>query len=216
MKHSLVIVDDHVLISNAIRSIISDFKDFEVLYECYNGQELVKAFAAGQPVPEIVLLDVSMPIMNGFETALWLKINHPSVLVLALSMQNDETSLIKMVRNGARGYLLKNTSPTELEEALHIVIKNAYYYPDWASSILFTKGSKPSKKAHNDTVIDLLSEKEQLFLILCTTEMSYKEIGDKMSVSGRTVEKYRDQLFQKLRLKSRVGLAMYALKNNLI
>ncbi len=216
MKHSIVIVDDHVLIANAIRSIISDFEDFEVLYECYNGQELVSAFAAGQPVPEIVLLDVSMPLMDGFETALWLKINYPSVLVLALSMQNDENSLIKMVRNGARGYLLKNTSPTELEHALHIVIKNAFYYPEWASNILFSIGGKLSETAQNDSVMNLLSEKEKLFLILCTTEMSYKEIGDKMSLSGRTVENYRDQLFKRLKVKSRVGLAMYAMKNNLV
>lgn len=216
MKHSIVIVDDHVLIANAIRSIISDFKDFEVLYECYNGQELVSAFAAGQPVPEIVLLDVSMPLMDGFETALWLKINYPSVLVLALSMQNDENSLIKMVRNGARGYLLKNTSPTELEHALQIVIKNAFYYPEWASNILFSIGGKLSETTQNDSVMNLLSEKEKLFLILCTTEMSYKEIGDKMSLSGRTVENYRDQLFKRLKVKSRVGLAMYAMKNNLV
>jgi DNA-binding NarL/FixJ family response regulator len=211
MKHSIVIVDDHVLIANAIRSIISDFEDFEVLYECYNGQELVSAFKDGQPVPKIVLLDVSMPIMDGFETAFWLKINYPSVLVLALSMQNDENSLIKMVRNGARGYLLKNTSPTELEHALHIVIKNAFYYPEWASNILFANAGK-------DLIVTSfsLNEKEKIFLSLCTTEMSYKEIGDKMSISTRTVEKYRDNLFQKLGLKSRVGLAMYAMKNNLI
>lgn len=210
MKHSIVIVDDHILIAKAIASILHNFDQFEVLYECENGKELQEKCSDPSNVPNIVLLDISMPIMDGFETAKWLKQVHPKVLVMALSMQDDEQSLIKMVKCGAKGYLLKNVHPIELKNALNNLIRTGYYYPDWATSKLIESISNqdplPSYEVH-------LSDRETEFLRYCTTEMSYKEIGDKMCCSTRTIETYRDHLFEKLGLKSRVGLAVYAIKN---
>ncbi len=211
MKHSIVIVDDHILIAKAIGSILGNFDQFEVLYECENGKELQEKFKKKNNIPRIVLLDISMPVMDGFETAKWLKENHPEVLVMALSMQDDEQSLIKMVKSGARGYLLKNVHPIELENALNNLIRTGYYYPDWATSKVFASLS-------NEVIIPQaeeiqLTEKEKTLLGYCATEMSYKEIADKMFCSTRTVESYRDSLCEKLKLKSRVGLAVYAIKN---
>lgn len=215
MKHSIVIVDDHVLIAKALGSIMSNFEDFEVLYECGNGKELQEKFTSKKNIPSIVLLDISMPIMNGFETSKWLRENHPNVLVLALSMQDDEQSLIKMIKNGARGYLLKNVAPTELETALKTIINNGFYYPDWASNIVFanmmgTVTSQPAPIHIND-----LSDREKEFLSLCITEMSYKEISEKMFCSPRTIESYRNNLCEKLNVKTRVGLAVFAIKSGL-
>lgn len=213
MKNTIAIVDDHILIAEALRSIIGNFKDFEVLYECHNGKELQEKCAEKSNIPNIVLLDVSMPIMNGFETATWLKMEHPEVLILALSMQDDEVSLVKMVKSGAKGYLLKNVHPTELEKALLALVKNGFYFPNWALSKVFAAlGDNETEDSLNSIKI---SDREKDFLKHATTEMSYKEISDKMFCSPRTVESYRDSLFEKLNLKTRVGLAVYAIKNGL-
>lgn len=216
MKHSIVIVDDHILIAKALGSIMSNFADFQVLYECENGKELQAKFAISKDnIPSIVLLDVSMPVMNGFETSKWLRENHPNVLVLALSMQDDEQSLIKMIKNGARGYLLKNVAPSELETALKTIVNNGYYYPEWASSIVFSNMMNNSPNQNTTTISLDLSDREKEFLKLCITDMSYKEISEKMFCSPRTIESYRNSLCEKLNIKTRVGLAVYAIKSGL-
>jgi DNA-binding NarL/FixJ family response regulator len=210
MKKSIVIVDDHVLIAQALKGIISNFEKFEVLYECENGKALQDKFKVGSTIPDIVLLDISMPIMDGFETAKWLKENHPSVLIMTLSMQDDEQSVIKMIKNGSHGYLLKNTHPAELEKSLLKLINDGYYYPDWASRMVFSSLNNESDK-NNPSV--KLTDREKEFLSYTVTEMNYKEIAEKMFCSPRTVESYRDSLFEKLELKTRVGLAVYTIKN---
>ena len=210
MKYSIAIVDDHILIAKALAGIIKNFTAFEVLYECEHGKALQEKFINKKNIPNIVLLDISMPVMDGFETALWLKESHPEVLIIALSMQDDERSLIKMVKSGANGYLLKNVHPLELENALTTLVKNGFYYPNWAASKVFSSlGSISSAK--NETIN--ITEREKEFLQYSITEMSYKEIAEKMFCSPRTVESYRDSLFEKLGLKTRVGLAVYAMKN---
>ncbi|MFY7811641.1 MAG: DNA-binding response regulator, partial [Flavobacterium sp.] len=141
-----------------------------------------------------------------FETAIWLKENHPKVLIMALSMQDDEKSLIKMIRNGAHGYLLKNISPLELKDALSTLLLQKFFYPDWVSKIII------SSFKDNEIVINL-SDREKEFLNYVATELTYKEIADKMCCSPRTIDGYRNSLFEKLNVKTRVGLAVYALKN---
>ena len=209
MIHSIAIIDDHVLIAKALTGIIENFKQFNVLYECENGKVLQEKLVSKKNIPDIVLLDISMPIMDGFETAKWLTENHPQILIMALSMQDDEQSLIKMIKAGAKGYLLKNVHPTELEKALDSLVKNGSYYPDWATRKVFASLSKTDNS--NSTVLFTGREKE--FLQHSISEMSYKEIADKMCCSPRTVESYRDSLFEKLDLKTRVGLAVFAIKN---
>lgn len=210
MKNTIVIVDDHTLIAQALRGIIANFEQFEVLYECENGQALIEKLKVKNNIPTIVLLDISMPIMDGFETAKWLKKNHPEVLIMTLSMQDDEQSVIKMIKNGANGYLLKNTHPAELEKALLKLVTDDFYYPDWASRMVFASLNEDKKAALNTIK---LTDREIEFLKYTVTEMNYKEIAEKMFCSPRTVESYRDSLFEKLELKTRVGLAVYALKN---
>jgi DNA-binding NarL/FixJ family response regulator len=214
MKKTIVIVDDHLLIAKALTNMIATFDGFEVLYECENGLELQKKFKETTQQPTIVLLDVSMPIMDGFETAKWLSKNHPEIAILALSMQNDDYSVIKMVRNGAKGYLLKNTNPKELEKGLNSIIEEGFYYPDWAASKIYTNlnNDKFSTKHVNTT----LTEKEIEFLKYVVTDLSYNEIGIEMQCSGRTIENYRDSVCLKLKIKTRVGLALFAIRNGFV
>jgi DNA-binding NarL/FixJ family response regulator len=212
MLTTIAIADDHLLIAKALTEIIVKLGKYEVLYEVENGKELMERFAVKKNIPQIVLLDVSMPVMNGFETAAWLKANYPEVLVMALSMQDEEQSLIKMIKCGASGYLLKNIHPKELDHALQTIIEKGFYYPDWATSKVLMNLQEADKKA--TTLISFTGRELELFTYVCS-EMSYKEISEKMFCSPRTVESYRDSLFEKLNLKSRVGLAVYAMKNGL-
>lgn len=210
MKYKIAIVDDHVLIGNALKSIISNFNQFEVIHISENGLDFQEKLKSKPTLPDIVLLDISMPLMDGYQTAKWLKETHPNILIMVLSMQDDEQSLIKMIKNGAKGYMLKNTQPIKLEEGLIKLIEKGHFFPDWASNKILTS---ISEEKIDVSLKNKLSEREIEFLKYTTTEMTYKEISEKMFCSPRTVDNYRDSLFEKLEIKSRVGLAVYALKN---
>lgn len=212
MKRKVVIVDDHVLIAEALAGIIDKLRDFEVLYTAENGQVLVDRFAKPQNIPDLVLLDIQMPQMDGFQTASWISQHHPEVLILALSMQDQEETIIRMVRSGARGYLLKNTHPADLELALQSMTKKGYYFPDWVTHkvLLAATGERHATRSMP------VNDREREFLKLAASDLTYKEIGDKMCCSPRTVEGYRDALFEKFDVKSRVGLVLVALRQGLI
>lgn len=214
MKYTIAIADDHLLIAKAISTIVEGFTNFEVLYEAENGKALQERMQQTGKIPDIVLLDISMPVMDGFATASWLRQNYPAILIMALSVQDDDDSLIKMIKAGARGYLHKNVHPAELEKALLTLINKGMYYPEWATSKVFLKMAQPDDLQNES--LAAISEREKEFLQYACTELTYKEIGEKMFCSPRTVESYRDSLFEKLGLKTRVGLVVFAIKNNLL
>ncbi len=212
MKHSIVLVDDHLLIAKAIAGIINNMPDFRVMYEAENGKELIDKLSIQSNIPDIILLDISMPVMNGFETCLWLHQNHPDILVMALSMQDDDESLLTMVKNGAKGYMLKNSHPSELEFALKTLIENKIFFPQWATSRFLNNMIKEGKENSSPDFKSKLNEREEEFLHYVCTELTYKEIADKMFCSPRTIDGYRDTLFEKFNVHSRVGLALIAIK----
>ena len=207
MNYNIAIADDHILLAKALSILINHFPHYNVLYEVENGKHLIEKFRIAKNIPDIVLLDITMPEMDGFETAKWIRQNHPEVLIMALSMQEDDASLINMIKSGAKGYLLKNVHPSELEKALNSLVANGYYYPEWASNKIFANLADDKIKTVQFT------DRENEFLKYCCTEMSYKEIAKEMFCSVHTVEGYRDALFEKLGLRTRVGLAVYALKS---
>lgn len=213
MQYSLVIVDDHLLIAKAIANIIAGFNKYKVLYEVENGLLLQEKFKSKHNIPDIVLLDISMPQMDGYETARWLTQHHPQVQIMALTMQNEDEALIKMIKCGAKGFLHKNIHPTELELALETLITKGYFFPSWATGKLLNNIVNEDK---TDSFSMSLSPKEIEFLQHAASELTYKEIGEKMFCSPRTVEGYRDMLFEKLNLKTRMGLVIYAIKHKII
>lgn len=177
MKKTIVIVDDHVLIAKALEGIIDNFEEFEVIYVAENGKDLIQKFENNNKIPDIILLDISMPIMDGFETVLWLRENHPGIKVMALSMQGDDKSVIKMIKNGAKGYLLKNTHPKELENALLKLSAEGFFYPDWASKIIFSNMN--NEEAANSIKI---SDREKEFLKYTVTDSVIKKLQTKCAV----------------------------------
>ncbi|OAD91920.1 DNA-binding response regulator [Aequorivita soesokkakensis] len=207
MNHSVVVVDDHFLLSQAIGGLVQEFKDFEVLYLCKNGQELLDKFETPKNVPDLVLMDIKMPILNGIETTELLRINYPKVKVLALSIEEDEYTILKMLRAGAKGYLMKDTKKDILEEALLQVMETGHYYTNTVSQILME-----SLEKEIDTE---LKEKEIEFIKLACTDMNYKQISEAMFCSYKTVEGYRDALYKKLGIKNRIGLVLFAIHHNM-
>jgi two-component system invasion response regulator UvrY len=214
LHNSLVIVDDHRLFSSALSELIQKDKRYEVLYEVASGKDLIERMRLPQNIPDIILLDINMPVMDGYEIASWLKEKHPDVKVLALSMNNDEQSIVRMIRAGVRGYLLKDTGPTELNNALAILCEKGFYYSELVTHHMvnnLVNGDQQSKDINS-----LLSDREAEFLNHACSEMTYKEIADKMFLSARTIDGYREALFEKLNVKSRVGLVLYAISHKLV
>lgn len=205
----VAIADDHSLLRNALAKLINGFEGYNVVMEADNGKDLCNKLVQNV-LPDIVLLDVNMPEMDGFETTQWLHKKYPQIKVLALSMLSDERTIIKIFRLGAKGYLLKNTDQTELKTALDSVMNKNVYLSEYVSGKLVSG-------LHNNVDADekeaVLNEKEREFLRWACSELSYKEIAEKMFISPRTVDDYRQALFTRLRVHSRVGLVMYAIKN---
>ncbi|PHR73606.1 MAG: DNA-binding response regulator [Lutibacter sp.] len=207
-KYTVVIVEDHLLLSQAIGNIVDSFDDFEVISLFNNGKELTEKIATLDKIPDVILMDINMPIMNGIETTEWLTKHHPNAKVLALSVEDDEDTVLRMLRAGAKGYLLKDVEKSILEYALLEVIKNGFYYTKDVTDILMNSLSKEQKSVE-------LKEKELIFIRHACTEMTYREIAGKMFLSPKTIDGYRQVLFEKLNVKNRIGLAMYAIRNNI-
>lgn len=204
----IVIVDDHKLVSNAIRGMVENFPNCEVLYEVPHGQELLIRFENKRNIPDLVLLDINMPIMDGFQTMKKLHKDYPDVRVLGLSMNDDEESYMKLIELGANGFISKVADEDELRLAIDTTMSNGYYYTETIANALFK--SIHSKKKEESI---LISEREKQLLSKICTEKTYQEIAAEMFLSPKTIDGYRNSLFQKLDIKSRVGLAMYAVKN---
>jgi DNA-binding NarL/FixJ family response regulator len=154
--------------------------------------------------------------MDGYQTARWLKDNYPEVKVLALSMNDDEHAMIRMLKNGARGYVLKDCEPGELRTAIQALITKGYYHSEMVTARLIHSLSQMDEESSTTKQLLGLNDKEILFLKLACTEMTYKEIADQMGLSPRTIDGYRDGLFEKLGIKSRVGLVLFAIKNGIV
>ena len=211
----IAIVDDHTMVRKGLTSFINLFPNYEVLYDAANGNDLIRQLRP-ELVPDIVLLDIDMPEMDGFATALWLKENYPDIRILTLSTMDAESAIIRMIRNGSRGYLLKDAEPEELKKAFEEVLNQGYYYNDLVSRTIVQSATSKMDLRNEVVTVDRLSERELSFLRLACSEKTYLQIAAEMFVGERTVDGYRDALFKKLGIGSRVGLVIYAIKNRIV
>lgn len=212
--YKIILVDDHILLRDALASLINTFSEFNVIDVAANGKELVHTIEHGN-IPNMVILDLNMPVMDGYETTRWLQEKYPDVKILILTMYDSEIALIRLLQVGVRGFLKKDVHPTELKTALLSVVEDGYYYSNKATGKL---ASFFHKSHTNQSSIEkaLLNPREIEFLKFASTEMTYKEIAQAMHITPRSIDGYRDGLFEKLDVKSRVGLAIYAVKNGIV
>ncbi|MEO6231148.1 MAG: response regulator transcription factor [Ferruginibacter sp.] len=211
MHKTILLADDHILLRDALVNLLNKFKDFSVLKVAGDGTEVIREIEAGH-VPDIVILDLNMPKMNGFETASWLNQHYPDIQILILTMYDSEIAFIRLLQIGVKGFLKKDIHATDLNNALISVARGGYYYSNDTTGklgTLFQKNTDSSKPLGKS----LLSEIEMDFLRYACTEMTYKEIALKMELSPRVIDNYRDALFDKLNVRSRVGLVLYGIKN---
>lgn len=210
---TIALADDHVLLRKGLADLVNNL-GYTVLFQADNGQELIEKLQRNSD-PDIILLDINMPKKDGFETALWLKRNRPLIKVLALSMYDDENAIIRMLKNGARGYILKDAEPADLKAALDSIQTKGYHYSEMVTGKLIHTINTMDEEDETNSKTGL-NEKEITFLKLAATELTYKEIAEQMHLSPRTIDGYRDDLFGKLNIKSRVGLVLFAIKKGIV
>ncbi len=205
------IVDDHQLFVKSLGLMLATFDGYNVIIEALNGKDLQTKMQQSKALPDIMLLDVNMPHMDGYETAKWLQQQYPAIKLVALSMNDNDTAIINMIKAGCCAYLLKDTHPNELEKALNEIATKGYYNGD-ASNINFRRllQAQEKKEALN------ITPREQQFLQHACSDMTYKYIANLMGVSERAVDGYRESLFEKLKVQSRVGLCLEALRRELV
>jgi DNA-binding NarL/FixJ family response regulator len=209
----IALVDDHTVLINALADMINKWDGFHAIFTAYNGldmQEKIKKFGR----PDIIILDLNMPVMDGYQSCTWMKKHHPEVLILVLTMFDSEIPLIRLLQQGVKGFIKKDIHPDELKIALTTMKEEGYYYPvqTVGKMVNLFQLNRLNKR---ELEIKSLNPLEIEFLNLVCTELTYKEIALRLNLSPKTIDALRDQLFIRFDVKSRIGLALYAVKNGL-
>jgi DNA-binding NarL/FixJ family response regulator len=207
----IALVDDHIVLANALAELINKWEGYHVLFTASNGiemQDKIKKFGK----PDLLILDLNMPKMDGYQTSNWLKANHPEILILVLTMFDSEIPLIRLLQQGVKGFIKKDIHPEELRIAVATMKDEGYYYP------IQTVGKmvnlfQMNRQNRRELEVKSLTPMEIEFLNLVCTDLTYKEIALRLNLSPKTIDALRDQLFIRFDVKSRVGLALYAVKN---
>lgn len=210
-KRKIVIVDDHTLFRNGLRILLNTLADYQVAGEASNGRQFLDLLE--KEVPDLVLLDINMPVMDGIEAATIAQKQYPDLKIITLSMYGEEDYYYKMVNAGVKGFLLKNSDIKEVKTALDVVYDGGSFFSSELLQNLVNnlKSSSKSKESHAE-----LSEREMEILILICQGLSNQEIGDKLFISKRTVDKHRANILEKSESKNTAQLVVYAIKNKLV
>lgn len=213
-KFKIILADDHVVLREALVKLINSYDEFVVIEVADNGRDLSEKITRGY-VPDLVILDLNMPVMDGYASADWLRAHYPEIKIVILTMFDSEIPLIRMLQRGVRGFLKKDIHPKDLHQALLAVATDGYYYSHTATGKLAAVFQK-SHLTNSPLEKGMISATEISFLKLAATDMTYKEIAYELKLSPSTIDNYREALFEKLAVKSRVGLAIYAVKNGIV
>lgn len=210
-KIKIIIVDDHVIFRGGLKMMINHFKNFNVVGEASNGEEFLEIIEKG--LPDIVLMDIQMPVMNGIEATEKALKKYPDLKIIALTMFNEDNYVDSMINSGVRGFLLKNIDKEKLEKALDTVYKGGNYYSEelWE---FFTRRIVHNEKPVEDLI--KLTKRELEIIKMISKGMGNKEIAEKLFLSERTVIGHKSNIFSKTNCDNTLRLLLYAVKNKLV
>ncbi|MEO8111045.1 MAG: response regulator transcription factor [Ginsengibacter sp.] len=203
----IALIDDHQIFCDSLANLINDFEGFNVIWTAQSGDKAIQLLQQNQSLPEIILLDIAMPGMNGIEVAKWIFENKKEIKVLALTMEEDDNSVIQMLQYGVKGYLLKGIGKEELLNALQQVVKYGYYYTPIITGNIH---KQIEKRMGINNAPEMTDRERELLQYLCT-DLNYAEVAKKMFLSESTIDTYRGRLFEKFEVKNRVGLILKAI-----
>ncbi|WP_128544903.1 response regulator transcription factor [Larkinella soli] len=219
-KIKIALADDHNLFRKGMASVLSQVPDFELVLEASNGQELIEKLT--RRLPDVVLLDLEMPVMDGIAATDYIRENHPDIKIIMLTMHDEDRFVLHLLEKGVSGYVLKDADLDEVEKAVHRVMDDGVYLNDFVSKVMHRKMTNKTtviKTAATATLYNskvLLSEREKEVLKLICEGMSTAEISEKIFLSPRTVEGHRLRILEKTGTKNTAGMVAYAFKNNLV
>jgi DNA-binding NarL/FixJ family response regulator len=210
----IAIADDYKIYRDGLKVGLSADNKLEIIAEADNGEDLMKILETNSP--DVILMDLKMPIMDGMEATKLIRQKYPSIKVLVVTMYEDDKFIIHLMENGANGYLLKNTEPDEIIKSIYAVHENGYYFNDVVNKALLKKlilknNLKPSFNQNID-----LTEREQEVLKMICEEKTAAEIAKEIFLSPRSVEGIRQRLIEKIGVRNTAGLVMFAVKNGLV
>lgn len=212
-KADIVIADDHKLFRKGLRALLEGFSSVGKVYEVTNGAELIKFLSVSENIPDLVFLDIRMPVMDGIEAHKRIRTRYPNLKVVILSMEDDEQFILHLIMEGVNGYLLKDSDPEELETAILKLMKNDFYFPAEASQLILKNTRKKSFLLNEQPH---LTKKELLILEYLCKEYTAAEIAEMAGISVRTVEGHKSRLLEKTGARNSAGLVVYALKHKLV
>jgi len=224
-KIKISLVDDHTLFRNAVSKVIQFDDRFEVVLEAGDGQDFINKIEplSKEELPEIVFLDINMPVLDGIKTVEWLKKNQPIIKIIILSMYSNHDMVSKLVKMGVNAFLTKNVEVDEIKKAIFSIYKDGFYYSKFVAECLRQsllesnwQGITLDKDKEVKELWDQLSERQREFVELACSELTYSDIAERMKVSTKTIDGYRDLLFFNFGVKTRVGLVLLAIRNNLV
>lgn len=220
LQYKIGIVDDHNLFRKGLIKLINlgdPESKYTIIFEAENGNDLKDKMNSKKPLPDIILMDIDMPGMDGYEAVEWLRKQHREISILIVSMYETEEAILKMIRMGVKGYLSKDIEVEDMHAALSAIAGGKFYYSELVSNVMAQtiQNTSSEGKVRSGKTTDL-SDTELEFIKLACTELTYHQIADQMNLSPKTIDGYRDALFHKLGVKTRVSLAMYAVKHGLV
>jgi DNA-binding NarL/FixJ family response regulator len=210
----VAIADDHKIFRKGVILSLRHYNNIKFVLEAENGQELLNNLAEAQP--QVVLMDLRMPVKDGIETTRYISRHYPNISVIVLTMHEDEKFVAHLMENGANGYLLKSTDPVEIKKAITDVVLKGYYLNNFVNRILIKKAQTKAKGIPSLTnELDVTPKEKEVLRYICM-EFTSQEIGEKMNISPRTVESIKDRLMERFGTRNTAGLVFFAVKNNLI
>jgi DNA-binding NarL/FixJ family response regulator len=214
--YSVFLVDDHTIVRNGLKGLIESLGNYKITGEYDNGERLINSIPFDKQ-PDLIIMDLNMPVMNGKETMQWLKNKKNALPVLILTLDTTDRTIIELFKLGARGYLPKSCTAETLKKAIDDIIQTGYYHNDLLSKALL-ENDNSAYPSDRESIISKLTDKERKFLeLVCDeNEYTYEEMGQILDVHRRTVDNYRIALFEKFNIKSKTGLVLFAIKYNLV